>query len=479
VTAVADVTLNVAPTRTTRRLETLVAQYGADGACALAVGWWLIAVTRAWAGREPGATTVGALLVLLAVLVVRPTRYVPAWATSLVATLSLGAFAVAILAPTGWAGAPVAASYVSAGWLALCCAATVRRNPQSLQRLSLLVVAGALVEVAEAWLPWWGGEDPTTPMIGTFYWHNPFAAFLLPGAAIGLWTVIRERGPVAFAGGLGFALATIGVFYSTSRASIACLFGVIALVVAGTVATMRSWRSVRRGIGGLIAAGVAVYLIAGPPFFPHRSSAIAAMHARTAGQSLGHNAGYRWQFWQEAINLFQRHPWTGGGYHSLATESAGHVPQGWALSPYAHNGYLQALASGGLLLAVPFLALMALAAYLVVTELVRAVRVRDINTPAWPLAVAVAAVMIHAAVDFDWSYSANRAQFAVLVGLLAGWRFSRRRSHSAPKGFAVVAAAFAVAALCLCAWVTRSGDLQENLPVAGQASVQAHAGTGR
>ena len=55
-------------------------------------------------------------------------------------------------------------------------------------------------------------------MIGTFYWWDPFAAFLLTGTVIGLSFWLRRTGPVALFGLVGCMLGTIGLVYSTSRA---------------------------------------------------------------------------------------------------------------------------------------------------------------------------------------------------------------------------------------------------------------------
>src|SRR5690606_24822973 len=72
-----------------------------------------------------------------------------------------------------------------AGW-----ATTVRR------RLAVGVGVAALVadQYVTAWFPWWGGQDPTKLMWGSFYWHNQFAIYLVIGAAVAaVLAVAAER----------------------------------------------------------------------------------------------------------------------------------------------------------------------------------------------------------------------------------------------------------------------------------------------
>jgi O-antigen ligase len=482
VTALAEHALEPTLDLRQSRLRASVTAHAGEAATWLAAAWWLIVVTRHWAGREAGVVSIGALLLLPAVVLARPWRWLPTPALYLAGAVSIAALAVALSAPTGWSGAPVAAAYVCAAWLAVCVAAVGRRAPDAVARLSVLVSIAALVEFAEAWLPWWGSEDPTRPLLGTFYWHDPFAAFLLPGAALALWQWNVGTRLVRLVGGLTLCLGAIGIVYSTSRATLACLGMALLLTVAIGLGDSGRLRWLLRSGGGLVLAAAATYFVAGPPFFPHHQAAVAGIQQRAAGQSLGQNGGYRLEFWREALNLFTRHPWSGGGYHSLATESAGRVPHGWAISPFAHSGYLQPLADGGLLLAVPFLLACAGVAWLVVTSLVSAVRSRSTRTLGVALAVAVAAVMTHSAVDFDWTYAANLALFGLLAGLLFAARPVTKTSRTAgqPRRAAVgFVTAVAAVTLVLSAIGARHGDLRENLSPHGASAVQAASQSGR
>jgi O-antigen ligase len=230
-----------------------------------------------------------------------------------------------------------------------------------------------------------------------------------------------------------------------------------------------------RLVGGAAFTAFAVWAIAGPPFFPHRSAPLAGTAARVAaGQSLVTNGNYRLDFWREAFAVFRRFPITGGGYHSLATESIGHVPAGWPISPLAHNAYLQVLASGGLLLGVPFLLGCAAIAWFAIRELVRELRTPERTAVGVVVPLALGALMLHAAVDFDWSYPANFLLAAVVAGLVMARHWQRRpEPHPHTRSRATAAIALIGLALTGLAAITSwSGDMRLSLPVAGASTQQ-------
>jgi O-Antigen ligase len=453
-----------APVQSPRAVDRLRAEAPVAVVLAACV-WWLLVAPRLIGGRDAGAVTGGAILTALALLAVQPHRFAPRGAVWLALAVSVGSLGVALTAPTGWAGATTAASYVCVSWLVVAVAAAAVRDPRVPNLILLLLVAGVLVEVAESWLAWWGGANAGAPMIGTFYWWDPFAAFLLTGTVVGLSFWLRRTGPVALFGLVGCMLGTIGLVYSTSRATDVC-FAVAFITVCLTHAVSRRLAGLRRVLIALASTAFAVWVIAGPPFFAHRVLPFAS-GARTSAQSLGQNGGYRVDFWREALGVFHRHPMTGGGYHSLAAESIGHVPRTWPLSPLAHSGYLQALSDGGLLLGVPFLLAAALVAWYVVTGLLSAARRRDLSAYAFVAPLCLGALLVHSAVDFDWSYPADFAVVAILAGLVAGARWSRAKPTGRRPGARLVAAVVlvGVALLGVSAVAAWPGDFKQSLPI--------------
>lgn len=432
----------------------------------VACSWWLLLAPRLTGGRAAGAVSGGAILTGLAVVAIRPDRWLPNGAIWLGLAISAAAFGVALSAPTGWAGATTAASYVCVSWTVLAVATAVVRDSRVPNLLLLLLIASVLVEFGESWLAWWGGENAGAALVGTFYWWNPFAAFMLSGTVVAFSIWLRRTGMVAVLGLFGWLLGSIAMIYSTSRATDAC-FTVAVVVVCLAHIGSRRLAGLRRVAIGLAVSVAGIFAIAGPPFFPHRVLPFAATEARTAGQSLSRNGGYRVDFWRDAIGVFHRHPLVGGGYHSLAMESFGHAPRTWPLSPLAHSGYLQALSDGGLLLGVPFLIGCACLSWYVVAALVNAVRHRDFSTAGLAIPLTLGALLAHSAIDFDWSFAADFTIVAVLAGLVAGARWSKPSGQTTARSSRVTAAVMlaGVALLVVAAVTARGGDEKQSLPI--------------
>jgi O-antigen ligase len=433
----------------------------------VAVAWWLGPVAWSTGGRDAHVVSVAAVLTAVAVVASRPHRVLSPAALMLALWLSVASFLVAALGSTGWAGATVAASYTSTTWLGVAVGAIVRSRPETNLLFAVSLSVAAAAEFARGWTAWWGGGNPAQPMIGTFYWWNPFAIFLVPGALIGLWLWLRSRRTIAGLGLLGLVLGTVGVVYSTSRASLACLVaGVVTLGVFAVVPVGRMRRSMRLVVATAVTFAV-IYAIAGPPFFAHRQGPSAAINHRVQGQSLGQNGAYRLEFWREATAIFRAHPIHGGGYHSFAAEAHGRVPANWAISSLAHNGYLQALADGGLLLAVPFFLITAIVIVGSIRLLWSTWTTRSVSLRTVAIPVALGAVLLHAAVDFDWSYPADLAVAAMLGGLVVGASW---RAHPCRRRHLWLLTVAAVGCLAVCVPTAWRGDLHTTLPALSERS---------
>ena len=103
------------------------------------------------------------------------------------------------------------------------------------------------------------------------------------------------------------------------------------------------------------ALGVAVSVVlTGPPFFAERVSPAAGTAARS--ESFVGNGVTRLEDWAAAWQVFERWPVTGAGFDGFraATEAVG-VGDRAGRTAYVHNGFLQGLTDGGLLLGLPLL----------------------------------------------------------------------------------------------------------------------------
>ncbi len=206
-------------------------------------------------------------------------------------------------------------------------------------------------QFAAGWLPWWGAQDPAKLFQGTFYWHNQVGIFL---AVIGILAlaVAGSGGPLALLGWVVAPLCVAGTFFSTSRGSQLSLLLGFALVLA-----LIGGRAVLPRVKVLLtgALGVAVSVVlTGPPFFAERVSPAAGTAARS--ESFVGNGVTRLEDWAAAWQVFERWPLTGAGFDGFraATEAVG-VGHRAGRTAYVHNGFLQGLTDGGLLLGLPLL----------------------------------------------------------------------------------------------------------------------------
>lgn len=459
---------------------------GEHAAVALALGVWALPLTHATGGRDPGWLRVGLVTVGPALLLVRPwARLCPA-VTVPAAVLSVAALLVCALSPTGWSGADDATSYAYAAGLTLTVAAWAR-SPLRRTVLAAVIGLAAIEQFTQAFLPWWGGRDPGARMTGTFYWHNPFAAFLLPGALLGLVLVVRRQRPVAAVGWVAAPLATAGVVLSTSRATLAVLaLGAVAVTGLSLRAAGRS--ALPRLLATSAACAGAVLVLPGPPFFAHRVSAFAGTAARSGGgETLAANGGYRLEFWREGLAVARQHPWTGAGYHSLTAASSLRVPASWAHSNLAHQGLLQAFSDGGILLGLPLLVVVALAVARCLRLLLAAMRCRSMEPVPAAAAVALLCAVAHSFVDFDWSHPALLALDGLLVALVVAPTAGSGpgsvhigRVRADPVGAGAVAAASLTVALAVALAVAAAADtaavrVRHDLVAAQQGTVAQQA----
>lgn len=390
-----------------------LAEHAGTAAVLAALAWWATYLVWGTGGREPHRLSTAAALLLLAMLLVRPWRVLPTITLVLGNAIGLSAFVVVLTAPTGLAGADDAASYAYAGQLGLVVLAWARTASRRLVLVGCLVAAGGM-EFAQGWLPWWGGQDTTKLFEGTFYWHNQAGIFLAAGALLAFAVVAAGFRPLSMLGWVAAPLCSAGVLFTTSRgAELALAIGVLLLSGVTLVSPVR--RSAGPRLLGVFGASVLVtYALAGPPFFPHRMSPLAGTAERSP--SLVGNGVQRLEDWRLAGAIFRHWPFSGAGFHSFSSAtSIVTTKRDGATTAFAHNGFLQALSDGGIVLALPLF--LAVAAVLVcgLRALPAAVRRGDLLLPGAVITLVV--LLLHSGMDFDWSYPALLS-LAALVAVL-------------------------------------------------------------
>ena len=298
-------------------------------AVVLALAWWAIPLTHAVGGRAPHALVLGLCSLAPALGLTRWWQR-PRLVVALPLTVAAAALLVCVASPTGWAGADVAAGYVYSALLFAVMSGYVRSAARASVVVAALLLAG-IDQFGQAFLAWAGGGSSANAMTGTFYWHNPFAAFLLPPALAALAVAAHGASRLRAAAWVSAPLCVAGIVYSTSRATLgALLIGWLVLLAGASLAGARTFR---RALAVSALAAAVVFVLPGPPFFAHRMSPIAGASERAAnGETVAANGGYRLQFWDQAVSVATHHPVSGGGFHSLGTAGRLYTSGGWARS---------------------------------------------------------------------------------------------------------------------------------------------------
>ncbi|MFP5253756.1 MAG: O-antigen ligase family protein [Actinomycetes bacterium] len=398
----------------TRRAAAAVRRHAATLAVLATLAWWSTRFVEGTGGREPRVLSTGLAFLLVATLLVRPWRRLPVPALLLGSGLGLAAVVVVLTAPTGLAGRHEAASYVFAGQLGVVLLAWATDHVRRTLLLLTLLAAGGL-QFAHGWLPWWGLQDQGRLFQGTFYWHNQAGIFLAAGALVGYVVVMANRRPLVPLAWIVAPLCTAGVVYTTSRGSQLGLALGLVLLAAVAVAVPQRRRTAPRLVLAVGLGWAATTLMTRPPFFREEASAFAATAARS--ESFTSNGVQRFEDWRRAVAIFTEWPFTGAGFYSFdsATLQVTEKRDG-VTTAFAHNGFLQAAADGGLVLLVPLC--LAVAAVLLLGLRARAASVRagDVVQPgAW---VVFLVLVLHSGMDFDWTYPALLSLPALLVPLV-------------------------------------------------------------
>ncbi|WP_300404208.1 O-antigen ligase family protein [uncultured Nocardioides sp.] len=430
-----------------------------DAAVVALLAWWATYLTWGTGGREPHLLSVACVLAALAWVAVRPERTLSPWALLPSAALAAGACLVVAFSPTGWAGRDDAGAWVLAaatGLVLLAWAGGPVDSGRTEVRRTLLVLAllgAGGAQFAAGWLPWWGAQDPEKLFQGTFYWHNQVGIFL---AVIGILAlaVAGSGGPLALLGWVVAPLCVAGTFFSTSRGSQLSLllgFALVLALIGGRALLPR----VKVLLAGALGVAVSV-LLTGPPFFAERVSPAAGTAARS--ESFVGNGVTRLEDWAAAWQVFERWPLTGAGFDGFraATEAVG-VGHRAGRTAYVHNGFLQGLTDGGLLLGLPLLLVTLVLAVAVCRGLPTVVRRGEaVRVGA---GAALLALVLHSGMDFDWAYPSLLLLPALVAPLALG---PVTRAHMRTAWWPSV---LAVALLATGAWWAWGGGLSLNAPV--------------
>jgi O-antigen ligase len=408
-------------------------------AAVLALLTWGITLTHAFGGRAPFtlALTVAATLPLL--VVTRAHRRVPLPAVAALVAPGLIALALNAFSATGWSGLVEASSWLLAGVLAAGIASYARKPTHRNLVVVVLLVVG-LQQLAQAWYPWWGGGDPTIGLVGSFYWLNQFAAFQGGIAVLGVAVAMRSSGNLRTFAVVSTPVIAAGVWLSGSRAGLAMW-----LLGAALVAALGA-RRVRQSavVGGQVVVSFVLAWLLASPALMGAANGVTGLTAANRGDAAS-DALHRVDFWHAALTLALRHPWLGTGFDSFGMASTPLLPVDQEGSSLVHNGWLQPLVDGGLLLAVPVVLITAWPALRALRRL-RGARRGGTDIATVGAAVALLMLLAHSLFDFDWTYPSLLCLYAIVAGLLP-WRLRplANRPTGGPLAAGLLAAAVVLA----------------------------------
>lgn len=462
------------------RLRWSAAAEHATVLAALAV--WIFYVTPRSGGQDRPAEAIGLLALVPALIATRPWRRMTAVTLAVPAVVAVGAAVVLWTTPTGWSYARFAGYPLYGLLLFVLVAAYARTHRRRLLVAAAVAVAG-IWQFDEGLVPWWGNGDPNKLMYGTFYWHNQFGIYLAGCALLAFAMAVAGRRLSRAVALAAAVLCTTGVVLSTSRAT-------LALLCLGWLATLplavRRPRGLTVWMSLPVATAALVVFLTSPLLFPGMHYRFFLLPGAPGGRgmsTLGPNGGARVLFTKAALASWIHHPLLGTGFGSFLTTSVNRMPLGYTLSPFVHDGYADALTSGGLVYGLPVLATALSALGLFVRTV--APTVGRGGTRVFPsdsglrfgVGLAGAVLLAHSAVDFDWVYPSLCALLGVLAGLAFALQPSRgdaqpRRNRSGE----VVPAFAALLALALPLTLGVAGPLRDRWHYAFVPSATGAAG---
>jgi len=354
-----------------------------------------------------------------------------------------------------------------AGW-----ATTTRRR----LAVGVGVLALAADQYITGWFPWWGGQDPTKLMWGSFYWHNQFGTYLVIGIAVAAVLAVAGRRSFALLGFVVTFLAGAGVIGSGSRASVALLALVLVVAIAIGAAAHR-WPGLIRGLVLPVGVVLTAVLMTSAAFFPTDADSGDGSGSATDrlvnGDSAESSVTERIKFWGDALRLGASAPLVGIGLQAYGR--ALQCVRDTSLTSHPHNEYLLAWAEGGIVAALPVFAALVGMVWLVVGALRRPLdvdtrrRIRFLPSGAelrddpvrWGALLALVVAAGHAAFDFDWAYPALLAIVGIVGGIAAAPVFADRQRMPLPTALVNLA----LVAVLVAAAIT--GHLVD--PVPGEA----------
>jgi len=288
----------------------------------------------------------------------------------------------------------------------------------------------------------WGANNPSMRWYSTFYWPNPFAAFLLLTLPIEIFRTLRAPASrEALVHGAMSTLLGVALVLTYSRGAWLSLLaaGLVGLVVLRPPSWARvATRAFLLGVLGMVlVAGLTRGLGSAPADAEARAASIQG----------------RLHFWQSAWRIFLDHPF-GTGAGTFGSVHAKYQQDARFYASDAHNLYLQTAAEMGVP-GVLALAVLVVGLGTMWRRVLRQARNADAYTLVAGTGIALLAFGVHSGVEMNWAFPANPAVACALAGMLVAMERVTGSPTEAPSisrrwkacGTAILALATAVTVL--------------------------------
>jgi O-antigen ligase len=278
----------------------------------------------------------------------------------------------------------------------------------------------------------WGAGDAGMRWYSTFYWPNPFAAFLLlvlPPTLVRFLYALRIRDALAY--GLMVVLLLVALVFTYSRGAWLAL-GAVAVVAVMVLRPLRPGKVVERMTALVVLTGLLVFAMSRGTV-PRESSQGIVMRAVSVANPSDYSIQGRLSFWRAGLEIFLDHPLLGTGPGTFASVLPAYQRDVRYYSRDAHNLYIQTLAEMG---AVGLVAMLMLLVSIGNTwrRTLRAAQGREEYPLIAGVGLGLLAFFLHSALDMDWMFPANPAMAFAFVGLLAWFDSSYRAGQPGVQG---------------------------------------------
>ncbi len=281
---------------------------------------------------------------------------------------------------------------------------------------AMLAIGGCLCLLALSWS--WGAKIFGTRWYATFYWPNPFAAFLLLLLPVTVARFLHARpGRETFAYGVITCVLAVAFVSTYSRG--AWLSLALIAPLAGIVLRPPSMAIALRRLA-MMTAFVALAVVLLTSRTAARLSPAEGVFERVVSlAAVGDDSIQgRLSFWRSGLGIFRDHSLLGTGPRTYAVVHTRYQDDVRFYASDAHNLYIQTAAEMGLVGA----AALALLLISIAALWLRTLRAAQ-GAAEYPMVVGVglglAAFFLHSGLDVDWLFPANPALAFGMVGVLA------------------------------------------------------------